>query len=84
VAQVVKGMNSYAATMLGKNPISTGRVRWRTMPIVNAHYGVCVIELLALAGWHGERKSGGLQIGHFMEGLHLSTKYYFVYVCRQY
>jgi hypothetical protein len=64
-------MNSYAATTLGKNPISTGRARWRTMPMVVARYGVCVIELLALAGWCGERKSGGLQIGCFMEGLRL-------------
>jgi hypothetical protein len=60
VARVVKGMNNYAAMTLGKNLISTGRAWRQTMPIVDACYGVCVIELLALAGWRGERKSGGL------------------------
>jgi hypothetical protein len=47
-------MNSYAATMLGRNPISTGWARWRTMLMVDARYGGCVIKLLALVGWHEE------------------------------
>jgi hypothetical protein len=62
---VVKGMNSYAATMLGGNPISTGwEWRWMTL-MVDAHYGGCVIGLLALVGWREEPEHSKFRIGIF-------------------
>jgi hypothetical protein len=62
---------TYAATTLGKNPISTGRAQRRTMPMVYVCYGGRVIGLLLLAGWREEPKSRELQIGCFFEVLGL-------------
>ena len=73
-SRVVQGMRrrtTYAATLLGKIPILTSRAQRRVMPMVYACYGGCIIGLLALAGWRREPKSQGLQIGRFIEVLHL-------------
>jgi hypothetical protein len=59
-------MNSYAATMLGRNPISTGQARQRTALMVNTCYGGCVIGLLALVGWREEPERSELRIGNFL------------------
>jgi hypothetical protein len=60
------GENAYAASVLGKNQILTGRARRQTMPIACVCYGGCVIRVLVLVDWHEEPESGGLQIGCFL------------------
>jgi hypothetical protein len=64
-----EGENSYAVSLLGKIPISIGRVQRRTMPMACACYVGCVLELLLLARWRGEPKCCELQNGHFCQGL---------------
>ncbi len=62
-ARVARGMmreTTYAATTLGKIPISTGRAWRRTMPMVYVRYGGRVIGLLSLVGWREEPKSSKL------------------------
>ncbi len=56
---------TYAATTLGKNPISTGWVRQRAMPMVYVCYDGHVIGLFLLADWREEPKSSKVRIGHF-------------------
>jgi hypothetical protein len=51
---------TYAATTLGKNPISTGRAWRQAMPMVYVCYGGRVIGLLLLAGWREAPKSSKL------------------------
>ncbi len=58
-------MNSYAATMLGRNPISTGWAQRRAMLMVDARYGGCVTGLLALVGWRKEPEHSELRISIF-------------------
>jgi hypothetical protein len=58
---------TYAATLLGKIPISTGRA-WRQMSsMVYTCYGGCVLGLLLLASCCKELGCGGLCIGIFLE-----------------
>jgi hypothetical protein len=56
---------TYAAMMLGKNPISTRWARRRAMPMVYVCYGGRAIGLLFLAGWREEPKNSKLRIGCF-------------------